>query len=205
MISSFFQSLLMSMVELAVAVDVLGTLPIYMGWVENTPEDKKRALVRNCMITAFLVGMVFVFLGKMVFKTISITMGDFEIAGGLVLILIGVLDLTGEEKKLRKPSESIGVVPLGVPLVVGPAVISILLLQTDRYGISITLLSFLINLLVVGLAFRFSNLLMIYLRRDAMKAVSKVMMLLLIGIGVKMIPPGHLRILAAQDSLVFPP
>lgn len=180
----------MCFIALFVAVDVLGILPIYTGLVEGTSLERRRNLVRDCLLSALLLGMLFLFLGRAVFRLIGITMGDFQVAGGLVLLLIGVLDLVGDEKKLRKPAEALGVVPLGIPLIVGPAVISVLLLLHDQYGSAPTLVAFVANLVIVGLGFRFAPALRRVMGANGMRATSKVMMLLLIAIGVRMIRLG---------------
>lgn len=192
MAGDFLTSTLQSSIELFVAVDVLGILPIYAGLIQDVPEAKRRRLVRDCLLAALTLGVVFVFMGQAVLRLIGIELGDFQIAGGIILLLIGVIDLVGEEKKMRKPAEMIGVVPLGIPLIVGPAVISVLLLLTDRYGWQSTLTAFLANLILVGLAFWFAPLIGRVIGKNGMQAISKVMMLLLIGIGIRMIRLGIL-------------
>ncbi len=181
---------LQSFIELFVAVDVLGILPIYAALASDTPIEKRRVLVRSCLGAALILGVIFIFLGRWVLRLIGITLGDFQVAGGLILVLIGILDLVGEEKKLRKPLESIGVVPLGIPLIVGPAVISVLILLADRYGWTVSFVAFVANLLLVGLAFQYAPYVSRFFGKNGMQAISKVMMLLLIGIGVRMIRLG---------------
>jgi len=198
--STFIKPYVNSFVELFVAVDALGILPIYASFVEGTSRESRKNLIRGCLLTAFVVGLLFLSLGKAVFALVGITLGDFQIAGGLILILIGVIDLVGDEKKLRKPSGEFGIVPLGIPLIVGPAVISVLLLLTDRYGIVPTLTGFLLNLALLGGAFVYASKIQHAVGINGMKAISKVMMLLLIGIGVRMIRLGILATFLAKSN-----
>lgn len=189
-LKTFLHPLLIAFIQLAVAVDLIGTLPVYISMIEPVQEDKRDRILRAGLMTALGVGMLFVFLGKLVFATIGITMGDFQIAGGIILILFGVIDLVGEEKSTRKPTEAFGVVPLGVPLIVGPAVISVLLLSISQYGVLITFLSFIGNLILAAFVFHYAPKLSIFLGKNGVKAISKVMMLFLIAIGMKMIRLG---------------
>lgn len=181
---------LKAFIQIALAIDVLGILPLYMGMVEGLPEDRRRSSLRNCLLAGLGVGLVFVLLGKLGLQFLSITIHDFEIAGGLVLLLIGVLDLVGQEKSMHKPLDCIGIVPLGIPLIVGPAAISVMFLLVDHVGYLITILAFVANIILVGVAFLYAPYVCRYLGRDGMEAISKVMMLLLIAIGVRMLRMG---------------
>jgi len=177
-------------VQLAIAVDVLGTLPIYLSMVESVEPAQRGRLLRGSLVTALLVGLLFLLLGKAVFEALAISLGDFEMAGGLILILIGAVDLLGEEKQTRRPMEAFGSVPLGVPLIVGPAVISMLLLLVDHLGLGITLAAFVVNIAVAGLVFRYATVLTRVIGKNGVKAASKIAMLLLIAFGAKMLRQG---------------
>jgi multiple antibiotic resistance protein len=185
-------SFLMAFIQIAIAIDVLGCVPLYLGMIEDVQIDKRNSVLRTSLFAGFFVGLVFLLLGRLLLQTLGIIMSDFEIAGGLILLLIGVLDLVGEEKIQRKPSESFGIVPLGIPLIVGPATISVLFLLAEHYSPTITLLAFIANLILVGIVFSYAPFVTRILGKDGMKAVSKVMMLLLIAIGIRMIRLGIL-------------
>jgi multiple antibiotic resistance protein len=90
----------------------------------------------------------------------------------------------------------IGVVPLGTPLVVGPAVLAALLLLMGRHHIAIVLSSFTLNLVIQWVLFRQATRIVAFLGRTGVAAISKVIMLLLAAIAVKMIREGILAILA---------
>jgi multiple antibiotic resistance protein len=192
-------SFLMAFIQLAIAIDVLGCVPLYLGMIEDVPIDKRKSVLHTSLLAGFIVGLVFLFLGRFLLQTLGIILSDFEIAGGLILLLIGVLDLVGEEKIQRKPSESFGIVPLGIPLIVGPATISVLFLLAEHYSPAITLFAFIANLLLVGLVFHYAPIVTRILGKDGMKAVSKVMMLLLIAIGIRMLRMGIIA--SIQDHL----
>ncbi len=185
-----FYPFIKAFIQIAIAIDVLGILPLYLGMVENVPEDRKKSVLRASLLAGLVVGIGFTLLGRAAFRVLSIEIYDFEIAGGLILLLIGVLDLVGEEKTMRKPAEAFGIVPLGIPLIVGPAVISVMFLLVDQTGILATVAAFIANLIVVGLTFRYAPYVSRFLGKDGMKAISKVMMLILIAVGVRMLRLG---------------
>ena len=105
--------------------------------------------------------------------------------------------ITGKivETKDLSASEMMGVVPLGTPLVVGPAVLTTLLLFIDQYVIAIVVLSFVLNLAIQWILFRQADRIVRFLGDTGVNAISKIVMLLLAAIAVKMIRQGVLLIL----------
>jgi len=89
----------------------------------------------------------------------------------------------------------VGVVPLGTPLIVGPAVLTTLLILIDQYFIVIVIVSFILNLAIQWFLLRQAHLVVRFLGNTGVKAISKVVMLLLAAIAVKMIRQGILTIL----------
>jgi multiple antibiotic resistance protein len=105
-----------------------------------------------------------------------------------------VLGKTLETKDLSG-AEMIGVVPLGTPLVVGPAVLAALLLLMGQHHIAIVVSSFIVNLVIQWALFRQANRIVGFLGETGVSAISKVIMLLLAAIAVKMVREGILTIL----------
>jgi multiple antibiotic resistance protein len=140
--------------------------------------------------TALLVGVVFIAMGEAIFRILGITNNDFKIAGGLVLLVFAVLDLIRRTEETRKPVGKLGVVPIGVPLIAGPAVLTTLLVLVDHYGIAVTVVSFLMNLLIVWIVLKKGASIVAVLGEGGIVAVSKVMALLLASIAVMMIRIG---------------
>ncbi|MFH1075673.1 MAG: MarC family protein, partial [Pseudomonadota bacterium] len=98
-------------------------------------------------------------------------------------------------KKRRIPAKELGSVPLGTPLIVGPAVLTTSLIIIGEYGLYPTLVSVLVNVLLAGLIFSFSGILIRFLGESGSKALSKIMSLLLAAIAIMMMRKGILQIL----------
>ena len=105
------------------------------------------------------------------------------------------MDLLGSRKERLTSAYDFGVVPLGTPLLVGPAVLTTSLILIDQYGLSLTLLSILLNILFAVALFLFSDVLIKIIGDGGARAVSKVMALLLAAIAVMMIRKGIVQIL----------
>ncbi|MBI4697745.1 MAG: MarC family protein, partial [Nitrospirae bacterium] len=126
--------LLNTFIPLFVAMDVFAVLPIFISLTGDMTDSKRKAVIKQSTVTALAVSLLFVAIFNAVFKVLGITVDDFKIAGGLILLVIAILDIIRLEEK-RRTHETIGVVPIGVPLIVGPAVLTTLIVLIANYGI----------------------------------------------------------------------
>jgi multiple antibiotic resistance protein len=180
------------------AMDAVGNLPIFLALTQEVQPKHRRHTVNLAALTALGVGLGFVAIGKAIFLLLGIEVADFLIAGGIILLILAVRYLiTGKmvETQDLSASVTVGVVPLGTPLVVGPAVLATLLLFMGQYRIPIVLSSFILNLIIQWLLFRQADRIVNFLGRTGANAVSKIVMLLLAAIAVKMIREGVMAIL----------
>jgi multiple antibiotic resistance protein len=123
---------------------------------------------------------------------LGITVGDFMVAGGAILFSLAISDIVHPVKQRRIPEQDLGVVPLGTPLIVGPAVLTTSLVIISHFGLFATLVSILVNILLAGAIFYLSGVLIKVLGEAGSKALSKITSLLLAAIAVMMIRKGIL-------------
>jgi len=186
----FIKDVLLAFIPIFVAVDAMGVLPIFASLTEGIEQKQKIKIIFQSMITALCVSIGFILLGKAVFRLLGITIGDFMIAGGAILFCIAIIDIINPVKKRRIPTGELGAVPLGTPLIVGPAVLTTSLVIVPQYGLTATMVSVLINVLLAGLIFRLSIYLTKIFGEAGLKALSKIMSLLLAAIAVMLMRKG---------------
>jgi len=191
MLRNFF----LTFIPLFVAVDAFGVLPIFVGLTEGLGKKEKNHIVLQSIWTASVVAVAFVLVGKLIFKFLGITIADFMIAGGAILFCISITDIINPTKTRRIPPDNLGSVPLGIPLIVGPAVLTTSLVLESQYGLLVTIISILLNILIASAVFRQSHILIKFLGEAGSKALSKVMSLLLGAIAVMLIRHGLEQIL----------
>jgi len=178
-------------IPLLVAIDPLGVIPLYLGMTEGMTRSEVRRVITLTMATALTLALAFLFLGKGIFIFLGISVDDFKIAGGIILLLVALkMVLSGHEGEKRVWDKTVGVVPLGVPLIVGPASITTMLILSDSHGLSWTLAGLAANLVVVGLVFVFSRGIARALGDGGMTALSKIVGLFLAAIAVMMMRVG---------------
>lgn len=181
---------LLTFIPILVAMDAIGVMPMFVGFTEHLKKNDRRRIITQSIVTAFLIGITFLFLGKWIFKILGVLVADFKIAGGLVLLTISLRDLLRYEKPTRLSADTMGAVPIGTPLIVGPAVLTTIVILLDSYGIRLTVLSFVVNLLITWVTFIFASSITKVLGKAGSRAISKIAHLLLAAIAVMMMRKG---------------
>jgi len=179
-------------IPLFFAIDVIGILPIFSAMTRDVLVDRRRDIVKQAAITAFLISTGFIFLGKGVFRFLGITIPDFKIAGGILLLIFSINDLLFAQKTRRRTDalHTMGVVPIGMPLIIGPAVLTTLLLSVGTNGYNATLIALLLNIFIVWAVFYYSDFVIKIVGEASATAIGKVFSLLLAAIAVEMIRLG---------------
>lgn len=187
--------LIMAFIPLFVAIDVPGLVPLFISLTTGMTLKVKRRLIVEATLTAGAVALIFLVLGKLIFKFLGITENDFRIGGGIVLIVLAITDLlfSGGEKK--EPNSSVGVVPIGIPLIMGPAALTSIIIIVDAYGYWISMISLTLNLLIVWFVFRHSDVVIKLMGDGGARAFAKVASLFMVAIAVMMIRVGIENIL----------
>jgi multiple antibiotic resistance protein len=186
-----WESFLKSFIPLFFALDALGVLPLYARFSINLDKAKRHKVLRDSIITAFLVTLVFIVFGNKVLLYLNISIQDFLIAGGVILFIISTRDLVGGVRDdLPGQEDLFAVVPLGVPLLAGPAVLTTSLIIFNSFGFFYVLISLLLNLLIAGMIFRYSLTILRFVSRMWVEAISKVFILLLASIAIMFIRTG---------------
>jgi len=182
---------LRAFIPLFVAMDPIGLAAMYLGFRTLIPVERRRRITHQAILTGTCVALLFLFLGRAIFAALNITQGDFQIAGGLILLILAGRDLVAPVDAAPKAvAEDFGVVPLGMPLIAGPAVLATLLVCVDQLGLAVTLVALAVNLGLVVVAFAASDWLGRLIGVTGMKAISKIISLLLAAIAIAMIRHG---------------
>ncbi|MBI2860730.1 MAG: MarC family protein [Chloroflexi bacterium] len=189
--SDLLQSLVLTFVPLFIVIDALGNLPIMLALSEGITRRERIRLINIATITAVVVGLAFLFLGQLVLDIMGISVGAFAIAGGLVLLIVSIkYILTGQIVEGANREEMMAVVPIGTPLLVGPATVTTLLLLITQHQPPIVLIAFILNMFLAWTIFMAGNAIVHFLGQGGLRAVSSVFSLLLAAIAVSMILRG---------------
>jgi multiple antibiotic resistance protein len=114
-------------------VDPFAAIGSFLAITAGADSARRKRMARKAAVTCFIVLTSFALAGTLIFRMFGITLPAFEIAGGVVLLLIGIdmleakrsptQESTGETEEAAS-KEDAGIVPLGIPMLAGPGAIS---------------------------------------------------------------------------------
>jgi multiple antibiotic resistance protein len=124
-------------------VDPFAVVPAFLTMTADEDNLSRRHARRRAAFTCFVVLTVFALTGSLVFKVFGITLPAFKIAGGIILLLIGIdmlqarrsptNEVAGEPQEAAE-KEDVSVIPLGIPMLAGPGSISTVIVLMGEAG-----------------------------------------------------------------------
>ncbi len=185
----FLVSLAQASIKLFIIIDPIGLIPIFMALTHDLTPAERRSVFSKAAFVALLLLLLFTFTGTGILYLFNISLADFQIAGGILLMVIA-LNITLQAHYGQSEGGGAGIVPLAVPLLVGPGAITttIVLIGTD--GLAITFTAVVINFLVAFIIYRYVGIFYRYLGQTGSDVVAKIMGMLLAAIAVQFIRQG---------------
>ena len=190
MFDNFLREFLLAFIPLFVAIDALGTVPIFISYSQNVDRPNLKKIIFRSALVAFVVGIAFVLIGEYILKFLGVNISDFKIAGGLLLLVFSIKEIFNDQTEIKRIEGDFSVVPLAIPLLLGPAVLTTLLVFKGIYSISTIALALVINLIIAAFMFWYSARISRLMGRDGMKAAGKISTILLSAIAIMLIRKG---------------
>jgi multiple antibiotic resistance protein len=184
------ETFFLAFIPLFVAIDVFGVIPVFVALTDGLPDAQRKRLTSQATLTAFAVSLLFLVAGRLLFSFLGITESDFRVGGGIVLLVLSVYELLFSHNAERTPGTTVGVVPLGIPLIMGPAALTTIIFLVNTYGYGWAVASLLVNMVIVWLVFSRAGTVTRVLGEAGSKAVAKVAALFMAAIAVMMIRSG---------------
>lgn len=170
-------------------MDPVGNVPVFLSLTGKLDKAAREKLATQAVIRAGIILTIFVFLGNAVLNAFHISLESFRIAGGIVLVLLGLQIMFGIVMEHERPEADgdISVVPLAMPLIAGPGMITLAVILSKEYGYLATLVGIAANLVLTKVLFHFSGIILRVLGKKGSLAFAKVMGLILVAIGVEFV------------------
>ena len=190
MTHTFWNAFVLTFVPLFVVLDAPGNLPMVVSLSEGMTSNEKVKVINVATITAGIVGLAFLFFGQFLLHAMGISVGAFAVAGGIILMVLSIKYMTTGHMVDATREDMVAVVPIGTPLLTGPATITTLIFLNTQFPTYIVLLSFALNMLIAWVVFVTGDKIIKFLGQGGIKAVSKVFSLLLAAIAVDLVIRG---------------
>ena len=194
---NFLRTFLETFIPLFVAIDPFGMIPIFLGVTEGMSDARRRRVTFEAVTAATIICLSFMFLGESLFRFLGIQGFDFRIAGGVLLLVLAVYDLLTPGKPAVHEQDTVGIVPLAMPLIAGPATLTTTLVLVSRHGPYMTALGLSVNFLILLATLCAAGWVARLIGVNTLRAASKLVMVLLAAIAVNLIRVGVMEAVAA--------
>jgi multiple antibiotic resistance protein len=186
-----------SFAALFIILDPLLSVPIFAAMTKGQApaEIHKQAFIA----VAVAGGLMYLFLifNKLIFDILGLSMASFQIAGGILLFLLGIQEALGIEiGHCKEHSRTAAGVVIGTPLLCGPGTITTVMLLSKDYGILIPFIAITLSLIATWFVLYFSENIQRVLGEVVTDIMGKVLGMLVAAIAVKIIASGILAYIA---------
>jgi multiple antibiotic resistance protein len=188
-------ALMVAIIQLFIITDPVGNLPIFETLTKKESKEEKHKTYLQATFVGFALLVVFAVLGNFILSLFHITLPDFKIAGGILLLIIAILILVrGSWIEDGDHTHPVGAVPMGVPILVGPGAITTAMVLMGLYGPAVTLTAIVINFGISFFTMFFGDTLFKLLGERGSEIIARVLTILLAAIAVHYIRSGIMDI-----------
>ena len=179
-------------------VDPFAALPTFLAITEGADPARRKRIARKGAFTALIVLGGFAFAGEEIFKLFGITLPAFELAGGIILLMIGLDMLQAKRSATQEVAgdtaaaaqkEDAGIVPLGIPMLAGPGAITSVMVLVGQAHTHWQMVAILVSIaftaLVCYLVLGHSNIVVRVLGDTGIRILVRVMGLLLVALAAQ--------------------
>jgi multiple antibiotic resistance protein len=183
----------------------VGNLPVFLGMVQDFDEKTQKNVAFRAVMVAFIIIAIFSVFGHIIFRLFGITLPAFQIAGGIIVFIIGFQMLnakenpihaqsTEEKEQMTRVAHDMAISPLGIPLLAGPGTISTAMnfvgVEKSILNVVLVIAIFAVMCIITYLLFISSRKLAARINPSLLKVVSRIMGLILAVIAVQMLING---------------
>jgi multiple antibiotic resistance protein len=178
-------------IALFIIVDPFGNIPIFVGLTENVQDAQKKRVYNTATIVGVILLLVFAFAGTGILTLFGLSIYSFEVAGGILLLIISIrILISGNMHENVESPESIGAVPIAIPLLVGPGAITTTIFNIQQYDTIIAILAVLVVMAITWITLRYISKVYKFLGKTGSLIIARVMALLIAAIAVQYILTG---------------
>jgi multiple antibiotic resistance protein len=174
--------------------DPLGNIPVFTCVLSKVDPTRHRRIILRELLMALVILVIFLFCGRHILSLLEISQSSLGMAGGIILFMIAIkMVFSGSERIFdNMADDGPFIVPLAVPLIAGPSAIAtvILLMAKDPTRWPQWLLALFCAWLGSGSLLLFSGRLSLLLGDRVLKAIERLMGMILTAVAVEMFVKG---------------
>ncbi len=199
------------LVALFIIIDPIGNVPVFLSLLERFPHNERRSMVKNAVVIATLVLIIFTLIGESIFNFLRVDMHSFKIAGGILLFIISIEMLFGRKSRTKISSniedeteekENLIITPLAIPLLTGPGAITTSIVLFNSTGLVsdriILLASIVIVFVISYIILSRADVIFRFLGKTGTRVFVRIMGLMLSAIAIQFVIDG------VKDAMLLP-
>jgi len=175
--------------QIFVLLTPLSSVPVMLDAYGQRMNVKK--IVINAIILAYIIAIAIALVGPSLFNLFGITLDSFRIAGGIILLLLGI-DKTRSKKKEKGGIKKIDAIVsiMATPLLTGPATMSFITIKTYELGLLSLFLNITGAFILLSIVFAIFLLMLPRINEKIVSILAKILGLFLIAVAIEMIAKG---------------
>lgn len=184
-------------------LNLIGIIPIYLTLTSRFSQDKARAVTQTCALAVMITITVALVLGEQILSFFGISIASFTVGGGLLIASMAFsmisarpvqAKLNTDEMESVELEKEIGIVPLAIPLLAGPGVMTTSIVQAKSFSTLFHWIGALMVVLLVGLLivviFNSGKKIAERLGTVGLNVMTRIMGLIVLAISIEMITKG---------------
>jgi len=188
--ASVIEQLINAFLALFIIIDPITNAPIFYSMTTSIDEEKRRKVIKKSVLVATAVLLLFALFGDIIVEPFGMSVNDIKIATGLILLIYAIQALFGQSEAQMIDPESVAIVPMAIPMLAGPGAISLVLYYRSVCGALCTSLAVIVVMLVTLPFLLSGRALYKLLGKNGILALSRIIAILLAGLGVAMVREG---------------
>lgn len=194
-----------------IMMNPLGSLSIFLQLTHKEPLRHQHKTALTCGVAIIIIMFTTIWFGRQLLDLLGITIDSFRFAGGIILLLMGLSMLqskespvshTHEDDVAAEHRESVAIVPMAIPTIMGPGSITTLVLASNDYPQLIHKLwiSFFCFVLALGMGMilYFGPSIARIIGQSVMKVIIRIMGMIIMAIAVGMMANGLIGLIPAM-------
>ena len=182
-----FNAFMHAFVTLLVIMDPFGGLPVFMTLTKDYSAQRQKRSAHRATAVSFILLLLFLLAGQGILDFFGITLFSFQVGGGLILLIIGLLYVLNINQHQDVHYDKDIVIPMATPLIAGPGAITAIILLVSLYGFLIPFLAMTLNLFIFWIAMYYARHINKVLGEQGLEIMSRIMGLLLVALAIEMI------------------
>jgi multiple antibiotic resistance protein len=157
-----------------------------MSLTEKITKAQRLKVFNTAILVGIILLLVFAFAGQQILSIFGVSLYSFEVAGGILLLIISIkILISGSLVDMSESPESMGAVPIAMPLLVGPGAITTTMLNLQSYGIAVAAISVFVVLALTWFILRYVDIVYHFLGKTGAIVIARVMALLIAAIAIQ--------------------